>query len=342
MDLAVMRTQVSKGNAAFVLLVNVYTREAFTRPCKNKEPINVRNALKSLWDNELKDRNIATVFSDAGLEFSGVVRGFFEVQGVVQKSKTDKEDVNQLGVLDRAMGNLKVRLAKSLAAKEGEWADRLALVTRQYNATEHSTVHGEPQEVLGREVQNFLVLQDNAHKLAFNQKLFKRRKGLLHSKGAFRAPKQGLGKFKRGFRAAAYGPVEAFDHVRLSGSIYKTAEGREIDIKRLMPVAENTDEVEPRFALHDSRDEKRRDETRELAEKVYMYLSDGEEKSLSNVAAMLKDIFSAAMYRKLLASGGGIGGGALAFVLKTYWDDAFTLTQAATGKDNYYVKVNGG
>ena len=54
-----------------MLLVNVYTREAFTRACKDKEPINVRNALKSLWDNELKDRKVATVFSDAGGEFAG-------------------------------------------------------------------------------------------------------------------------------------------------------------------------------------------------------------------------------------------------------------------------------
>jgi hypothetical protein len=33
--------------------------------------------------------------------------------------------------------------------------------------------------------------------------------------------------------------------------------------------------------------------------------------------------------------------GALAFVLK-YWDDAFTLTPARTGKDNYKVKITGG
>ena len=79
-----------------------------------------------------------------------------------------------------------------------------------------------------------------------------------------------------------------------------------------------------------------------LAEKVYMYLSDGEEKSLSAIATMLKDIFSAARYSELLKSGGGIGRGALAYVLKNYWDDAFILTPAATGKDNYSVKLHGG
>ena len=57
MDLADMRNQISKGNAAFLLIVNVFTREAYTRPVKNKEASNVRIGLKSIFDNELKDKH---------------------------------------------------------------------------------------------------------------------------------------------------------------------------------------------------------------------------------------------------------------------------------------------
>jgi hypothetical protein len=172
--------------------------------------------------------------------------------------------------------------------------------------------------------------------------LYKRRVGTLRGKGAFRAPKKGLGTFKRGFRAA-YGDIETFDPAKLDGSIYKTDGDREIDVKRMLPVREDTNEVEPRFALHDSKDEQKRDATRELAEKVFMYLGDGEKKSLSKVALMLKDVFTAARYRELLKEGGGVGMGALTHVIKTYWSDAFELLPSLTGnRENYYIQNRGG
>ena len=282
------------------------------------------------------------MFSDQGVEFSSVVRGFLNAEGVIHRTKIDKEDKNQLAVLDRIMSNLKVRLAKALAKSAIEWSDALTKVTKQYNNTEHSAVYNEPNDVLNHPINTFMVLQDNAEKLAHNSKLFKRRVGLLRGKGGFRAPKKGLGTFKRGFRAA-YGEVEKFDQTRLNGSIYKTTGDREIDVKRMLPVREDTNEVEPRFALHDSRDEQKRDATRELAEKVFMYLSAGEKKSLSNVALMLKDVFTAGRYREMLKEGGGIGLGALAYVLKTYWSDAFELLPSATGnRENYYIQNRGG
>jgi hypothetical protein len=342
MDLGDMRTQVSKGFAAFLLVVNIFTREAYTRPVKNKEASNVRIGLKSIFENELKDKPVEVIFSDQGVEFTSVVRGFMNAQGIIHRTKIDKEDKNQLAVLDRIMSNLKVRLAKALAKSDIEWSDALTKVTKQYNNTENSAVYNEPNDVLKHPVNQFMVLQDNAEKLAHNQKLYKRRVGTLRGKGAFRAPKQGLGTFKRGFRAA-YGNVETIDTSKLNGSIYKTDGDREIDVKRMLPVREDTNEVEPRFALHDSKDEQKRDATRELAEKVFMYLGDGEKKSLSKVALMLKDVFTAARYRELLKTGGGIGMGALTHVLKTYWSDAFELLPSTTGnRENYYIQNRGG
>ena len=242
------------------------------------------------------------------------------------------------------MQNLKGRLARALAKKEwkeveesGEWADHLAKVTKQYNKTDHSAVHGEPEDVKTDPVQNFLVLQDNASKLAHNRKLHRKRVGLLRGKGAFRAPKKGLGTFARGYRAK-YGPVEEVELI--AGSNVKGSGGTEIDIKRALPVNKESGNVEPRFALQDSQDEAKRTKTKDLMEKLYMWLADGEQRSLSAAATMLKEIMGAD-YEAILASVGASSRGGLAKVIRM-WEDAFILTAAPTGKDNYYIQVRGG
>ena len=61
-----MRTNPSKGNSAWLLVLNIYSREAFARPVKNKEPANVRLGLKAIFDNELQESKPAISFSDAG------------------------------------------------------------------------------------------------------------------------------------------------------------------------------------------------------------------------------------------------------------------------------------
>ena len=48
-----------------------------------------------------------------GGEFKGVVRDFFLEKEIIQKSKIEREDINQVGVADRVMQNIKKRLAQS-------------------------------------------------------------------------------------------------------------------------------------------------------------------------------------------------------------------------------------
>ena len=183
-----------------------------------------------------------------------------------------------------------------------------------------------------------MVLQDNASKLEHNRKLYRKRVGLLRGKGAFRAPKKGLGTFARGYRAK-YGPVEEVELIQ--GSKVKGTGGTEIDIKRALPVDKETGNVEPRFALMDSNEEHKRTKTREAMEKLHMWLADGQQRSLASAASMLREVMGAADYTATLASVGASGLDGLAKVIRM-WEDAFQLKQAATGKDNYYVMIQGG
>ena len=76
-------------------------------------------------------------------------------------------------------------------------------------------------------------------------------------------------------------------------------------------------------------------------EKPYMWLSDGQKKSVAAAADMLRVNLGVEAYQALLHSVGASGFGALATVIRL-WEDAFELKQAATGRDNYYVQVRGG
>ena len=87
------------------------------------------------------------ISTDKGNEFTGAVQSMLDAKGIIRRTK-DPLDVNALSVVDRAIQNLKKRLAESLSAEEGEWASRIKEVVKQYNATPHETVHGEPARIL--------------------------------------------------------------------------------------------------------------------------------------------------------------------------------------------------
>ena len=164
---------------------------------------------------------------------------------------------------------------------------------------------------------------------------------MLRGKGAFRAPKKGLGTFARGYRAK-YGEVEEVELIQ--GSKVKGTGGTEIDIKRALPVNRESGNVDPRFALQDNDEERKRAKSRVAMERLFMWLSDGQKKSVAAAADMLRDNLSgvgAEAYKEMLSSVGASGFGALATVIRM-WDDAFELKPSPTGKDNYYVQVRGG
>eukprot|EP00969_Alexandrium_andersonii_P211153 9325706-Alexandrium_andersonii.AAC.1 len=68
--------------------------------------------------------------------------------GVAHKTHTSRQDVNALSVLDRALQNVKARLARAMAKSgaSGEWAVALPPALKGYNRSYHSAVHESPDE----------------------------------------------------------------------------------------------------------------------------------------------------------------------------------------------------
>jgi hypothetical protein len=107
-------------------------------------------------------------------------------------------------------------------------------------------------------VQAYLVLEDNAAKLASNQTLLESRKKQLADAGAFRRPLRGnAGAFRRGFKAS-YGAVEQVAEVRGS-TVTPAGDGAKIDIKRVQPVGKDSEDIQPWLGGLSERDSKKKD-----------------------------------------------------------------------------------
>jgi transposase InsO family protein len=327
MDLIEFRTAPSKvGRETYrciLVLIDVFSRQVWAEPTKDKAPASVEPVLRRMLLTLPKKPEV--ISSDKGNEWVGAVQELLDEKGIIRKTK-DPVDVNALGVVDRAIQNLKKRLAESLSEEPGEWASRIKEVVAGYNSTPHAAVHGEPEEVRENKVQSFLVLQDNATKLKANQTLLESRKKQLAEAGAFRRPLKGLNVFRRGFKAA-YGDVEKVEEV--SGSVVKPREGEKIDIKRVQPVDRDTGDVQPWLGGLSMRDSEKKDQLIDVMVALLTFLDDGEEHSVASAALYLKNNLGDSYADTLRAVGFGKH---LAEAIRLF-DSDFLLVRGG-----YYVK----
>jgi hypothetical protein len=328
MDLIEFRTAPSKvGRETFkyiIVLIEVFSRQVWAEPCKDKTPDSVEPVLRRMLRALPKKPEV--ISTDKGNEFTGAVQSMLDAKGIIRRTK-DPQDVNALGVVDRAIQNLKKRLAESLSAEEGEWASRIKEVTAAYNSTMHESVHGEPEEVRGNPVQSFLILQDNATKLKGNQTLLESRKKQLADAGAFRRPLPGAGgAFRRGFKAT-YGDLERVASVQ--GSTVVPEDGVKIDIKRIQPVDRDSGNVVAWLGGLSLRDSAKKDKLMDMMTSLIDFLKDGE-RSVASAALWLKGAMGSAYEDTLREVGFGKH---LAQALQLF-SDYFELT-----KGSYYVKL---
>ena len=283
-DLIDLKNDPSQAHKNILVLVNVFSRELYARACKSKDPAVVAAALKAILD-ELPARP-QFISTDAGEEFKGPVDTLLQHRDIVHRTRP-VGDVNALSVVDRAIQNLKQRLARSLAkAGGGEWREKLKDAVEAYNETYHSAVHDAPGDVRGSPVVTFMNMQDNAEKLDHNQRLLERRTRVLEEAGAFRRPVPGaLTKFKRSFHAT-YGEAQAVKAIK--GSEVEGADGQKVDIKRVLPVDRDSSTVTAHFALGSARLDRKREKLLGIVAALYEWLGGAGQKSMTTAAVYLR------------------------------------------------------
>ena len=268
-----------------LILINVFTREVYARALAKKEPKDVSQALGSLLDDLPIDPKI--ISSDNGNEFQGPVTTMLQKRNIAQRFKA-VGDVNALGVVDKAIQTLKKTIARILSSGEvRNWKDALKKAVDSYNGSYHSAVHDAPGDVRADDKVIFMNLQDNAEKFQHNQQLFEKRMSKVMTDGAFRAPLPGsTQKFKRGYQAT-YGGVTKVKE--LQGSTVIGENGIAIDIKRVLPVPEESSTAVGKLGeVNTTLQMKKREVTENVMRVLYDYLDGKEQVSLVAAAKHLR------------------------------------------------------
>lgn len=270
-----------------LVVIDVMSRFVWTAPLINKEPATVEPILRRLINS--MDKKPVFVFTDKGNEFTNEVSTMLEEKEIIHKTRREAHDMNVLGVIDRAIQTIKKRLAENLADNKSEWVQRLNVITKQYNDTAHTTLHGtEPSKFgkEGQELSEFQTLADNADKLQHNTRLLERRKKKLADPGGFRTPIGAPKDFNRGFKQQWGSTVHVIKSIH--GSVVTAEDGTKSDVKRALPTHSASDYAEAGFALGDQRISDKKDKLIPLMALLYAWVGSGESKSVSSAATHLR------------------------------------------------------
>ena len=116
-DLAEFFQDTDNNNSKYVLVVvNIFDRKLYTSPLPNKQPMTMRNAMKSIVDAATE---IPTIISHGqGNEFTAnPMKDYLSIMDIQQRNN-QTEDPNALGVVDRTIGVLIRKLQRLSRLKE--------------------------------------------------------------------------------------------------------------------------------------------------------------------------------------------------------------------------------
>ena len=117
-------------------------------------------------DNGLEFKGVVPEY----LEFKGVVSDYLELKGIIQHFRS-VGDINALGIVDRAIQQLRLKLAELMARSESStWHDVVPkAVLAMNNQRRMDVLHGaRPQQVRQNQEVRFMLLEDQAANAVHN------------------------------------------------------------------------------------------------------------------------------------------------------------------------------
>ena len=345
MDLADLKNQPgTKAKKAkdrvykfFLVVINTFDRVVYTRALKGKNPGEVTVKLSQILEEAPKKPKV--ISSDNGLEFLGEVSEYLQGKGIAQRFKA-VGDQNALGVVDKAIQSIKQTIARMTAddANTDSWVDVLPKATAAYNRTPKAPLHGAaPKEVRDEPEVTFMLLQDNARKLAHNEQLKDKRVAALREAGAYREPlPEATSKFKRSFQPT-YGPAK--QPANITGSTVTAQDGSSVNVKRIKVAPAESSDAAARFGRNDTGPERKRLAAGPIIVRLQEILQGREGAlSLARASALLRERMRSEQekYDEVL----GKAKAKLVDVIRLA-PEQFKLTaqQRSGGKDWYYVAL---
>ena len=174
----------ANGGYRFALVVvDVFSRKAYTVNLTNKDPATVTKAYKAVVENAgAKPKQLAT---DNGKEFKGAFEAFLEESGTAHVLK---EQINHLAVVDASIKTLKDIMKKELTdTKTHSWTKALPKAATALNANSHSAlIDSAPDDVKDSSLLQYELEKRAGEATLVNSRLHAERKSKLERAGAFR------------------------------------------------------------------------------------------------------------------------------------------------------------
>ena len=243
-DLIDFKSRTPEKNDGFrlaLVCVDVFSRMLYAEPLKTKEPEEVAAAFQRIQRaakgsarpggrTHVIPREVST---DAGAEFKGVFSQMLEQEGIGQRFK---EATNSLGVVDAAIGSLKVTIAKEMVDTGSEsWVKALRLAVKAHNANSHpALMNSAPDDVKDTPVLQYELEKQSGFDMAVNANINEQgRIQKLRELGAFRIlmPKA---TWSRAGVPRWSEKVYEFSHVY--GQDVKAVDGTTAPIRNVLPV----------------------------------------------------------------------------------------------------------
>ena len=222
-----------------LVATDVFTRQTYATPMRYKTAESTDAALKGVLAKFPGRGEGATVTSDKGREFSSIDSVLDPLHAVHRQ----KQALNDISVVDRAMGTLKAKLAAARANQGGTWSKPLQQVVEGYNETPHPTVHGAPATADEDGSQKFLIYQDQARNFEKNRATTDLRKSRLETDGAFRDAIPHGGRRHK----PAYGAVHELDRIEPGALHVIGTDGTKALLKKVQAVPKGSEEPKAVF-----------------------------------------------------------------------------------------------
>jgi hypothetical protein len=125
---------------AILVCIDCFSRVLYARPLKTKTQEEIKSQLRSIFERAPKPKVIST---DNGNEFKGAVSEYLESKGIAQRFRS-VGDINALALVDRAIQQLKQKIAEMLSRGDGDnWKDVLSAAVNALNNQRRDVLHGE-------------------------------------------------------------------------------------------------------------------------------------------------------------------------------------------------------
>ena len=326
------KTKAGESYSAFLVCIDCFSRQVWAKALKQKTQEEVKAKLSQIF--AAAGHKPKVISSDNGQEFRGVLSEYLDEKLVVQRYKS-VGDVNALGLVDRAIQQLKLKISEILSTRADKtWVDVLPDAVKALNSYPKDVLHGAaPKEVLGNPQVRFMLLEDQAKNATHNTQLTKRRAAKLTETGAYREPlPEATLRFKRGAQAT-YGEVRDVGNIR--GSTVTDGDGRQMDIKRVKAVPITSSNAHGRFGAVNTRlQREKRERAGRIIVELCKLLEDKDQISLASAAVQMREKMGD--YDAILAATSC----SLVDIIRLAPEKVQLVPHAGSGgKDFYYVQL---